>query len=56
MIIFGLVFGIILVSIAGLAAGVILGRAPLSGTCGSANCSKIIKCAGCHRRKTAEDN
>lgn len=55
MVIFVLVFVIILVSIAGLAAGVMLGRAPLQGTCNSATCSKKFACAGCKRRKPAED-
>lgn len=55
MVIFALVFVIVLASIAGLAAGVILGRAPLRGTCGSASCSKVFRCAGCQKRKPAED-
>lgn len=55
MIIFALVFVLILISIAGLAAGVLLGRAPLRGTCNSATCSKDFACAGCAKRKQAED-
>ncbi len=55
MVIFALVFVIILASIAGLAAGVLLGRAPLSGTCGTESCNKVFRCAGCQRRKPAED-
>lgn len=55
MIIFGLVFVIILASISGLAAGVILGRPPLRGTCNAATCGKKFACAGCQRHKRAED-
>ncbi len=50
MIIFAFVFVIVLISIAGLAAGVLLGRAPLRGTCSSATCDKKFACAGCKRR------
>lgn len=55
MVIFALVFVIVLASIAGLAAGVLLGRAPLRGTCSAASCNKVFRCAGCQRRKPAED-
>lgn len=55
MIIFGLVFGIILASIAGLAVGVMLGRAPLRGTCSGASCTKRFQCAGCRRNRSPED-
>lgn len=55
MVIFALVFVIILISIAGLAAGVLLGRAPLQGTCNSVTCVKKIACAGCKRREPTED-
>jgi len=44
---FVLVFFITTVSIAGLAIGVILGRAPLRGTCASGTCTKVVKCSGC---------
>jgi hypothetical protein len=56
MIIFAFVFVIVLISIAGLAAGVLLGRAPLQGTCSSATCDKKFACAGCKRRKPEEDS
>ena len=55
MVIFALVFAIILVSIAGLAAGVLLGRAPLGGTCGTESCNKVFRCAGCQKHKPAEE-
>ena len=55
MIIFTFVFIIVLISMAGLAAGVLLGRAPLKGTCNSAPCSKKFACAGCNRRRPEED-
>ncbi len=47
MAVFVLVFLVILLSITGLAVGILLGRAPLQGTCSASNCSKIIKCSGC---------
>lgn len=56
MIIFAFVFVIVLISIAGLAAGVLLGRAPLQGTCSSPTCDKKFACAGCKRRKPEEDS
>lgn len=55
MVIFAMVFVIVLISVAGLAAGVLLGRAPLSGTCSSVTCGKAFACAGCKRREPAEE-
>ena len=49
MVIFGLVFLIITISVAGLATGVLLGRAPLRGSCGAGVCTRAVKCPGCHR-------
>lgn len=44
---FVLTFVIVLVSIVGLAAGVLLGRAPLGGSCAS--------CRACKAHRNAED-
>jgi hypothetical protein len=55
MIIFTFVLIVVLISMAGLAAGVLLGRAPLQGTCNSATCSKKFACAGCKKRRPKED-
>lgn len=46
---------IILASVAGLAAGVLLGRAPLRGSCGGIGCVKSGRCAPCESRGFAED-
>ena len=57
MAVFGLVFVIITLSIAGLAVGVIVGRAPLRGTCagGGGTCPKAFECRGCQRLKVTEE-
>ena len=49
MVIFGLVFLIVTISVVGLAIGVLLGRAPLRGSCGAGVCTRAVKCPGCHR-------
>ena len=49
MVVFGLVFLIVMISVAGLAIGVLLGRAPLRGSCGDGVCTRTVKCPGCHR-------
>ncbi|MCK4860356.1 MAG: hypothetical protein KAS85_00405 [Rhodobacteraceae bacterium] len=54
MAVFGLVFLIIAVSIAGLAIGVIFGRAPIKGTCSGGTCPKAFGCVGCQQQKTME--
>ena len=46
---------IILASIAGLATGVLLGRAPLRGSCGGIACIKGVGCAACQTHRDAED-
>ncbi len=48
---FSLVLLIFVISIAGLAIGVIFGGAPIQGACGTANCSKRFECAGCTKQK-----
>ncbi len=55
MAVFGLVFLIIAVSIAGLAIGVIFGRAPIKGTCAGGTCPKAFGCVGCQKQKTTEE-
>ena len=56
MVVFGLVFVIVAISIAGLAIGILLGRAPLQGTCGTGNSCETVRCAGCPRKTTSGDN
>lgn len=55
MAVLGLVFVIITLSMAGLAIGVIVGRAPIKGTCAGGTCPKAFECGGCHRQKVAEE-
>lgn len=40
---------ILLLSIAGLAIGVMAGRPPIKGSCGGLSCVKGGACAGCRR-------
>ncbi len=48
---FSLILLIFIISIAGLAIGVIFGRTPIKGSCGTANCSKRFECTGCNKQK-----
>lgn len=52
MVVFGLVLLIFMISVAGLAIGVIFGRAPIKGTCAGGTCPKIFECGGCNQQKT----
>lgn len=52
MAVFGLVLVIFGISTAGLAIGVIFGRAPIQRTCGGGTCSKTFECSGCNQQKT----
>jgi hypothetical protein len=45
---------ILLLSIAGLALGVMAGRPPIKGSCGGLSCIKSGACAGCRHREGAE--
>ncbi len=46
-----LVFGVILLAMAGLALGVLAGRAPPRGSCGGLGCAS---CAACPRRRNQQ--
>jgi hypothetical protein len=52
---FVLAFFIVLASIAGLATGVLLGRAPLRGSCSGVACIKGGGCRACQTHHHAED-
>jgi len=41
-------------SIAGLAIGLLFGRAPLAGSCGNVSCLKSVTCTVCRRRRLKE--
>ena len=49
-----LAFVIILLAIAGLAVGVMLGRAPIKGSCGGLACAKGIDCGVCQVKAKRE--
>jgi hypothetical protein len=44
----------ILASVAGLATGVLLGRAPLRGSCGGVTCVTGATCSACKAHRNAE--
>ncbi len=44
-------FAIVLLSVGGLALGVIFGREPLRGSCGGLSCIPGTDCAGCPRHR-----
>jgi len=52
---FFLTLVIVLASVAGLATGVLLGRAPLRGSCGGVPCVKGGGCAACQTHTDRED-
>jgi len=52
---FILTFLIQVLAIAGLALGVIFGRAPVKGSCGGLACHKKISCGACKARTSVED-
>jgi hypothetical protein len=51
---FLLAFGLVLMSVLGLALGVILGRAPLKGSCGGLACATGLSCSGCREAGSDE--
>lgn len=53
---FLLTFSIFLLSGAGLALGVLFGRAPLKGSCGGIACVKSISCGACQAAKGAQND
>lgn len=50
---FILTFSIFLLTVGGLALGVLFGRAPLRGSCGGLACTKGISCDTCRTAKEA---
>lgn len=42
---------VILLSVAGLAAGLFFGRAPIKGSCGGLSCISKLECSVCPRRR-----
>ena len=46
---FLLSLAVVLLSVLGLALGVLFGRAPLAGSCGGISCIRGTDCAGCPR-------
>ncbi len=53
---FLLTFAIILLAFAGLALGVILGRAPIKGSCGGLACIPGADCAACPNHSEKDGN
>jgi len=51
---FLLAFGLVLLSVLGLALGVIFGRSPLKGSCGGLACATGLRCSGCRREESHE--
>jgi len=51
---FILAFAIILISLAGLGLGVLLGRTPLRGSCGGLACVPGVDCVSCAKHKKKE--
>lgn len=52
---FFLTLVIVLASVAGLAIGILLGRAPLRGSCGGVPCANGGSCAACQIHTDLED-
>ena len=52
---FIMTFAIVLVAIAGLAVGVLAGRAPIKGSCGGLACLKGMDCGACKAGRAPED-
>lgn len=48
-------FAILLVSMGGLALGVMVGRKPINGSCGGLACMKDIDCGACRAKRTLEE-
>lgn len=49
-------FGILLLSICGLAIGTMFGRAPVAGSCGGISCIKGVDCGACKARSRDRSN
>ncbi len=48
-------FAILLVSMGGLALGVMAGRKPIKGSCGGLACMKDIDCGACRGKRLLEE-
>ena len=48
-----LVLAIILIAVAGLGIGLVIGRGPLKGSCDGMACLENAACEGCPHRKNA---
>lgn len=55
MVVFLLTLAIVVLAICGLSMGVILGRAPIKGSCGGLACIKQAECAGCPHHAARAD-
>lgn len=53
---FILAFSIFLLSMTGLALGVLFGRTPIKGSCGGIACAKGISCGACQAGKGKQDD
>lgn len=51
---FFLTFTIIILSVVGLAIGILAGRSPIKGSCGGLNCIKGIDCGICKAKHKME--
>lgn len=49
-------FGILLLSICGLAIGSMFGRAPVAGSCGGISCIKGVDCGACKVQSRERSN
>lgn len=48
-------FAILLLSMGGLALGVMAGRKPIKGSCGGLACVKNIDCGACRAKRALEE-
>lgn len=48
-------FAILLLSMGGLALGVMAGRKPIKGSCGGLACVKDIDCGACRAKRALEE-
>lgn len=55
MAVFMITFALVLLAVAGLSIGAILGRAPIKGSCGGVSCIPGADCAACPKRDRKGD-